>query len=206
MTFSTDEGSPLHVAVHRDGDRTTVTVTGELDLLSGPLLARLLNTAMGDDTKHLDVAASQLDFVDVAGVRALLTAYQLAADRGVELKLCDPTPYLAWLLRTVDGDGVLLSDNASADGVKPYPDGSSPSVGAGESVDDVSSAASATVRADERDEHADDRDRLAQERDRLADERAERVREHQRWEDLREDLADARERDLERREQGEQEQ
>ncbi|GIE58264.1 STAS domain-containing protein [Actinoplanes octamycinicus] len=55
-------------------------------------------------------------------------------------------------------------------------------------------------RADERDRRADDRDLLDQERRRLMEERAHRVGEHQRWEDIREDLANIRERDLERRE------
>ncbi|BCY09940.1 STAS domain-containing protein [Actinoplanes sp. L3-i22] len=211
MTYFTDDGSRLHVAVRHDGDRTTVTVTGELDLLSGPPLMRLLEDALDDSVKQLDVAAAQLDFVDVAGVRVLLAAHRLAVERGVELRLCDPPPHVVWLLRVIDEAGLLLGGNPRDGDLPPHPYGSSPTSPAVRFVDDATARADERDRraderdrrADERDEQAADRDRLAEERDRLAEEREEHVRQHQRWEDVREELADARERALERREQDE---
>ena len=70
-----------------DRDRTTIVPTGELELVSGPSLTRLLDTAMSGGTEHLDVDMAQLGLVDVAGVRVLLDAYRLAADRGIKLRV-----------------------------------------------------------------------------------------------------------------------
>lgn len=214
MTGSADDGGRLHTAVHTDGDRTTITLTGELDLFSGRPLTQLLDTAMNGSVKYLDVRMAQVDFVDVDGVRVLVRAYHLGAGRGVKLTLRDPQPDIVWLLHTT-GAALLLGDStAFADAAMLYPGGPPPPVrAAGEPVNKTPSipptettsqrgrrADERDRAADEREEHADDRDRLAQERDRLVDERQRRVSEHQRWEDIREDVADARERDLERRE------
>ena len=213
MTGFSDDGARLHMAMHTDGGRTTLTLTGELDLFSGPPLTQLLDTAMDGSVKHLDVQMAKVGFVDVDGVRILVHAYHLGAGRGVKLTLHDPQPDIVWLLH-ITGAALLLGDSAaSADAAMLYPVGPpQPVRAAGEPMNKTPSVPLAGTttgerdrRADERDrraddraERADDRDRLAQERDRLVDERQRRVSEHQRWEDIREDVADARERGLER--------
>lgn len=209
MTGFTGGESRLHVAVHGDGDRITVTLTGELDGFNGAQLTRVLNTAMDGCGEHLDLQIGQLWFVDVGGARVLLHAYHRGADRGVTVRVRNPLPHIVWLLQTLGDAAVLLDDHMT-----PCSDRLPPAVSAGEPADEtppVRLAAAAEARdrraderdrrADQRDERADDRDRLAQERDRLVDERQQRVSEHQRWADIREDLADARERALEHREE-----
>lgn len=206
MTSFSVDGARLLMAVYTDGDRTTLTLTGELDLYSGPPLAQLLDTAMDGTVKHLDIQMTQVDFVDVDGVRLLMHAYRLGAGRGVTLTLHDPQPVVVWLLH-ITGTALLLGDStAPADTAMLYPVGPPPPARASEPVGKTPSVPLAgttserDLRADDRDLRADDRDRLAQERDRLAQERQRRVSDHQRWEDIREDVADARERNLERRE------
>lgn len=214
MTGFSDDGARLHMAVHTDGDRTTLTLTGELDRFSGQPLAQLLDAAMDGSIRHLDVQMSQVDFVDVDGVRVLVHAYRLGAGRGVTLTLHDPQPDIVWLLHLTGAALLLGESTAPADAAMPdlvYPPppvraagepvNRSPSVPlAGTTIERDRRAEERDRRADEREERADDRDRLAEERDRLVDEREQRVSEHQRWEDIREDVANARERDLERRE------
>ncbi|MEV4704283.1 STAS domain-containing protein [Actinoplanes sp. NPDC049316] len=217
MTSFTNDGSRLHAAVHCDGDHTIVTLTGELDRISGPPLARLLDLAADGTSAHLDLRMAQLGFIDVAGVRLLLHARRLAADRGVVLTAHDPQPHVRWLISTLDATGLLLDDSAPTAAAMVRPPGSS-SFRTGpvadlrderdrraderdQRADERDRLANARdQRADEREEQADDRDRLAAERDRLLDDRQRRIRDHQRWADIREDLADAREDDLERRE------
>jgi len=202
VTGLSDDGGRLHIAVHTAGNRTTLTLTGELDQYSGPQLAQLLDMAMDGSVEHVDVQMAQVGFVDVDGVRELVRAYRLGAGRGVKLTLRDPQPDIVWLLR-ITGAALLLGGSTAPP----------PPVEAGEPLEDTPSVPLAGIaserdqranerdrRADEREEHADDRDLLAQERDRVVDEREQRVSDHQRWEDIREDMADARERDLERRE------
>lgn len=206
MTGLANEASRLHVAVHCDGDRITVALTGELDGFNGAPLTRLLETLVDGRSTHLDLQLDRLWFVDVGGVRVLLRAHQRGTDRGVTVEVRDPAPHVVWLLHTVRDAAVLLGDNAPGDAGPHHPEGPPPAIDAGEAANEVPPAPSAAARderdrrADERDELADDRERLARERDRLVDERQQRASEHQRWEDIREDLADVRERALERRE------
>jgi anti-anti-sigma factor len=109
--FSVD-GARLHMAVQTDGDRTTLTLTGELDLFSGPSLTQLLDTAMDGGVQHLDVQMAQVGFVDVDGVRILVHAYHLGAGRGVKLTLHDPQPDIVWLLH-ITGAARLLGDSTA---------------------------------------------------------------------------------------------
>lgn len=194
MINFTDGGARLHVAMQPSWGRLTVTLTGELDRVSGPALAELLDAAMDGSVGRLDVDMAQLGFVDVCGVRVLLQAHHLGARRGVVLALHQPQPHIRWLLHTTDSAALLLGD-------------------CGVPADTPLASAQVTLierdrradereeQADEREELADDRDRLAQERDRYLDERHEQIQAHQRWEDIREDMANARERQLEHREE-----
>ena len=72
-----DLASPLQIDVYRDGVITTVTVAGELDIVTAPgLMGRLLKAADAH-TERLVLDLSGLAFVDVAGARALDQTYTL---------------------------------------------------------------------------------------------------------------------------------
>jgi anti-sigma B factor antagonist len=206
----TDNVPRLHTVVEDAADRCTVTVTGELDVLTGPVLQRILDSVAGG-VRHLRLDVAQLSFCDVAWLRALLRAQQVARERGIRLIVSNPPSHFEWLLRVTGtaghllggvftgdelagdtGDHVQRTANGTTTAVSPLP---SPATGPGTAEPE----SERDRRADERDRRADDRDLLDQERARLLDERAHRIREHQRWEDIREDLADIRERDLEQR-------
>jgi len=209
-----DGGARLHVAVLVDAGRLTFTLTGELDGISGPSLADVLNSVMDDSAEHVDVDMAQVGFVDLRGVRALLRIYQVCARRDITLMVRDPQPHVVWLLRFTDTAALLLADDTGSADDAACPPASSqrlapagagePSSGGPQAADgEPGPAATPDEReqcAREREEEADDRERLMQARDQLLDERQRRVSEHQRWEDIREDLADIRERQLERRE------
>lgn len=228
MTFFTDGGARLHVAVQHESNRITVTLTGELDRVSGPPLADVLDAAMDGGIRHVCVSMAQVGFVDVGGVRVLLRAHQVGKRRGVVFLLQDPQPHVVWLLRGTEAADLLLGAPLApegepamvphaADGRDDRADGRDKRAGRrDERADERDRRAderdrSADMRddtaderdrqADDREEWADDRERLAQERNHLLDERQQKVQEHQRWEDVREELADARDRDLRRREQ-----
>ncbi len=190
MIDFTDGGARLQVVVLADAGRLTLTLTGELDGISGPPLTDVLHTAMHDGIGHVDVDIAQVGFVDLHGLRALLRAYQLCASRGSTLMLRDPQPHVVRLLRFTDTAASLLAEGAASADAAACP----PAGGRCETPDERDQ------RAREREEEADDRERLMQARNQLLDERQLQVSEHQRWEDIREDLADIRERHLERRE------
>ncbi|MFI1990985.1 STAS domain-containing protein [Actinoplanes sp. NPDC020271] len=191
----------LHTVVESAEDHCTVTLTGELDLLTAPVLVQLLNTATS--VRHLSLDMAQLSFCDLAGLRALLQVYQAAGERGGTLAIRNPPSHVVWLLRRTGTTDLLLDDRAvigagesddADDQPTPWPQNTPTPLRA------PTAGHHPTEPPDDRDRRADDRDLLDRERGRLLDERAHRVKEHQRWEDIREDLANAREHDLEQRE------
>jgi anti-anti-sigma factor len=194
----------LHPVVEINPDRCTVRLTGELDVLTGPLLLQVLDMVPGE-ARHISLDMTQLSFCDVAGLRAVVTVQRAAHERGVGLTVCNTAPHLSWLLRVTGTSEQLLGEDTDGDQAADAagdPRQWSPDV-MGEApppAPPVSAGPRTAEAGSERDAHAGDWELLDQERGRLLDERAVRVGEHQRWEDIREDLADLRERELERRE------
>jgi anti-anti-sigma factor len=82
----------------------TVRLIGELDLAAAPLLQSALAGLDGD----VDVDCSGLEFIDAAGLAALLKAQKACAAGGWKLVLVDPGPAVDRLLRLVELDTVLL--------------------------------------------------------------------------------------------------
>jgi anti-anti-sigma factor len=185
----------LRARVRRGAERVTVVLTGDLDRLTGPLLADLVAGLGEHPANCVDIDLAEVGFLDLGGVRALLRVHQHGAREGVAVQVLNPRYYVRWLLEVTGVAELLLADHharvAHADPtpsrirhrVEPEPD-----------------AAAYEWRLRERAVRADDRDRLADERENLLDERQRRLTAHQQWEDIREELADQRERDLERRE------
>jgi anti-anti-sigma factor len=68
--------SPLQVQVHWDGVVATVTVSGELDLTTASGLSERLLKVAEDHPERLVLDLGRLVFVDVAGARALDSAFK----------------------------------------------------------------------------------------------------------------------------------
>lgn len=97
--------------VHR-GSPAVVRAIGELDLAAAPRLVSTLERLRGD----VDVDCSGLEFIDAAGLGALVRAHRACAARGARLAVVDPSPAVVRLLRLVRLDTVLhlrRSDEAS---------------------------------------------------------------------------------------------
>jgi anti-anti-sigma factor len=164
-----DQAPRVHAVVESAADRCTVRLAGELDLLTGPVLLETLDS-LGSGPRHLSLDVARLSFCDVAGLRAILTAQRAARERGIRLTVCNTTPHFLWLLRVTGTAGHLLDDGFTVH--EP--------AGAAEPDSDW------------------DRELLDRERARLLGERARRVSGQRRGEEIREDPAGNRERDLER--------
>jgi len=74
---------------------TLVTLVGELDLFSAPLLDECLSGIVGD----IDVDCSGLDFIGVQGLRCLVAAHNRAQQAGDRFVIIQPPPSLLRLLR-----------------------------------------------------------------------------------------------------------
>lgn len=109
VTHPDDSGARLRAAVNLGGDVAKLVLSGELDFITAPLLARLVNVAIDSGVRHIDIDLARLDFTDLAGVRALLRAQRDSTRLSVVLTLRHPQPHLVWLLETV-GAGAALDD------------------------------------------------------------------------------------------------
>jgi anti-anti-sigma factor len=193
MSYSTDHSSGadhLRIRVSRREDRVTVVLAGDLDRLTGPGFIDHMDRVRKHAIRRIDVDLAEVAFLDLGGLRALLYVHHRAAQDGVRLAAHNPRHYVRWLLDTTGAAEVLLANHA-------------PSTSSRVNRDAEHGPAGKTPHLRlmrERTMRADDRDRLADEREKLLDERQQRVFDHQQWENIREDLADQREHDLERRE------
>lgn len=71
------------------GESVVVEVGGELDLASSPDLERVLDETLRTGHGLVVVEMGDLQFIDMAGLRVLLSAQQRAEERGVRLVLAN---------------------------------------------------------------------------------------------------------------------
>lgn len=102
-----DSGARLRAAVNLGGDVAKLVLSGELDFITAPLLARLVAVAIDSGVRHIDIDLARLGFTDLAGVRALLRAQRDSTRLGVVLTLCHPQSHLVWLLDTIGASAAL---------------------------------------------------------------------------------------------------
>jgi anti-sigma B factor antagonist len=93
---------PLVLSVD-DGDPAVVRALGELDVAGVSPLLLVLADRDGD----VELDLSGLEFIDAAGVGAIVRAHQACEERGAKLVLVDPSNPVVRLLRLVKLDTVL---------------------------------------------------------------------------------------------------
>ncbi|MGW0841263.1 STAS domain-containing protein [Streptomyces sp. NPDC002787] len=96
------------LTVHRH-DRTTralVTLSGEIDLATAPLVYAALAGCLRDGMRTIDVDLTAVTFCDASGLNPFLTAFQLGAGAGTILRLHHPPPAMARVIE-LTGSGFL---------------------------------------------------------------------------------------------------
>jgi anti-anti-sigma factor len=79
------------IVVARNGDQVWITPCGEADLVTTGRLERELVRALGDGSQKLVVDLSNLTFMDLFGMRALLRCRKSAQEKGMALVLIPGT-------------------------------------------------------------------------------------------------------------------
>jgi anti-anti-sigma factor len=79
--------SDFLVDTHSTPRATTLTLSGDLDLLSSPALERALAPALDSDAELIVVDLRGLEFMDSTGLHVLIQAHQRARDAGRRLAL-----------------------------------------------------------------------------------------------------------------------
>ena len=72
----------FRVERHTTGQATTLALSGELDLVSGPALGRSMDELARSDTELIVVDLRGLEFMDSTGLHLLVQAQQQAHDSG----------------------------------------------------------------------------------------------------------------------------
>ena len=105
-----DEADLLGLRLHRPGrGRTVLSVTGELDRLTAPVLVAFLAERLGSDapdvTLTIDLTATS--FVDVGGLNALLEVQRRARTDGVTVHVGACRAQFLLLLRATGTTGLI---------------------------------------------------------------------------------------------------
>ncbi|MFI6334345.1 STAS domain-containing protein [Streptomyces sp. NPDC050535] len=88
-------------------NRALITLAGEIDLASAPLVRSALERCLDDGIRTIDVDLTPVAFCDCSGLNTFLYAAQRTAEAGGTLRLHCPPRILALLL-DLTGSGSLL--------------------------------------------------------------------------------------------------
>ncbi|MGW3644566.1 STAS domain-containing protein [Streptomyces sp. NPDC000878] len=113
----------LNVYRYDTGHRALVTLTGEIDLSSAPLVHASLERCLRDGIRAIDVDVTAVTFCDCSGLNAFLYALMHTAAAGGSLQLHHPSPALERLV-ALTGSGSLflrLPDTFAGSRPPPWP-------------------------------------------------------------------------------------
>ena len=86
-----DESPPFTVSVRKEGDRTQVTVKGELDLATAPVLANQLLNVTANFGGDVVIDMSLVSFIDSTGFSVLVSHHLALQAKDRNLTLLNPT-------------------------------------------------------------------------------------------------------------------
>ncbi|MFF7161250.1 STAS domain-containing protein [Streptomyces sp. NPDC008086] len=101
--------SQLNAHQHDQATRALVTLAGEIDLATAPLVRTALAACLRDGIRTTDVDLTAVTFCDAGGLNAFLTASGPATDAGTTLRPHYPPPTLARMIG-ITGSGFLLHE------------------------------------------------------------------------------------------------
>ncbi|WP_171171873.1 STAS domain-containing protein [Streptomyces sp. I05A-00742] len=97
----------LNVYRHDTRSRALITLAGEIDQVSAPLVSEALERCLCEGIRTIDVDLTPVTFCDCSGLNAFLRAAHHAIAAGGALSLHHPPPTLVRIL-TLTGTGPLL--------------------------------------------------------------------------------------------------
>ncbi|QEU90775.1 STAS domain-containing protein [Streptomyces kanamyceticus] len=100
---------PLNIYRHDRRTRALITLAGEIDLETVPLMRTTLERCLRDGVRTIDVDLTPVTFCDCSGLNAFVETFLRTAAAGGALHLHYPPPMLAWMIE-LTGSGFLLGD------------------------------------------------------------------------------------------------
>ncbi len=104
----------LLIDVRHDKDRVVLSMRGELDLASAPLLQAEIQSSEVEAAAVLVLDLKELTFIDSTGLRVLLAAYEGSRERGQEFAVTQGSPQVQRLF-SITGVGERLHIIAPGD-------------------------------------------------------------------------------------------
>ncbi|MEU5323489.1 STAS domain-containing protein [Streptomyces sp. NPDC021056] len=111
----------LNVYRHDTDNRALVTLTGEIDLNSAPLVHASLERCLRDGIHTIDVDVTAVTFCDCSGLNAFLYALIHTAAAGGSLQLHHPSPALERLVALTGSGSLFLALPDAFAGSRPPP-------------------------------------------------------------------------------------
>jgi anti-sigma B factor antagonist len=99
----------LRIEANRDQSGITIILAGEFDLTGTERFWAFVSEALAADPKTVTIDSSGLEFIDSAGLQALLRALDAATEAGVAFRVSDPSPAMRRILE-LSGVDDLLTD------------------------------------------------------------------------------------------------
>lgn len=113
----TPEEVAAAVTTNRCDGRITVSVTGEIDIATAPLLAEALQEALSDGVTRIEADLSGVSFCDCSGLNVLLGAARHARTHGRTLRVAGVrSPQVRRLFELTGTTMITTEDPASAPG------------------------------------------------------------------------------------------
>ena len=103
----------LVASVSVDGTATIVTLRGEADLCTRPVLVDVLVRVIAESDRSLIVDLAHTEFIDTGTVRTLARAWQLLNDRGRTLTLRSPSRVAIRVLGLLGFSHLIEPDRAA---------------------------------------------------------------------------------------------
>lgn len=89
---------PLTIQIHQEGSEAILTLQGELDPHTAPMLADEIELLLHDGVMSIVLVLSGLGFVDSSGLRVIITADRDLVEKGGHLVLRAPSENVRRLL------------------------------------------------------------------------------------------------------------
>lgn len=114
MTYSLDGHGPavLQLTPQHDPGGTTITARGELDIATAEHLPAFVRALSDEQCAHLLLDLADLDFIDAAGLTALVRTDDLVRGRGGLMTVRGARPLVRHMVRIT---GLPLTLDADAD-------------------------------------------------------------------------------------------
>jgi anti-sigma B factor antagonist len=97
----------LNISVRRGADRTTIALTGELDVSSAADLQTTVEQEVGAGYPDLNLDLADLTFIDSSGLSALVAANERCQSAGGKMTVCAPSRQVTKALQITGLDGVF---------------------------------------------------------------------------------------------------